>query len=404
MSKLPESWEIKSIKEFANIVTGNTPPTKDLDNFGNEYPWITPTDISTKKYISSSERKLSEKGFKKARQLPEDTVLITSIASIGKNAILKQKGSCNQQINAILPSKYHDSDFIYYWFENNVQKLKNLSGQTAVPILNKTDFSKIQIPLPPLEEQKKIAEILSTVDQKIAFVDNQIEETELLKKGLMQKLLTEGIGHSEFKDSELGRIPVEWEVVKLEKLSSLIKDGTHGTHKEFENGIPLLSAKDINNGKIDYDNCPRLISREDFNKIHKNYTLKDNDILLTVVGTLGRAAIVKNYSSNYTFQRSVAIIRLKQECAVEFYYQIFKSNAFQKQLILKSNASAQAGVYLGELAKLKVILPPLKEQKKIAEILSTTDEKLENLKAKKESFEELKKGLMQKLLTGEVRV
>ena len=163
-------------------------------------------------------------------------------------------------------------------------------------------------------------------------------------------------------------------------------------------------SKDINNGKINYNNYPRLISKEDFYKIHKNYILKDNDILLTVVGTLGRVAIVKNYSNNYTFQRSVAIIRLKEECIVEFYYQIFKSISFKKQLILKSNASAQAGVYLGELAKLKVIFPPLEEQKQIAKILSTTDEKLENLKAKKESFEELKKGLMQKLLTGEVRV
>ena len=109
-------------------------------------------------------------------------------------------------------------EFKLYSIENNIKKLKKISGQTAVPIINKTDFSNIKISLPPLEEQKKIAEILSTVDQKIDFVDKQIEETETLKKGLMQKLLTQGIGHSEFKDSEIGRIPVAWEVKKISEI------------------------------------------------------------------------------------------------------------------------------------------------------------------------------------------
>ena len=190
LGKIPKNWEVKQIKDFSIIVTGNTPPTKDIKNYGTEYPWITPTDIGSKKNIFIGGRSLSSQGYSKARQLPKNTILITSIASIGKNAILKKQGSCNQQINAILPSDNHISEYVYYWFENNISKIIGLAGQTAVLMINKTDFSKIKIPLPPLKEQKQIADILSTVDEKLEVLRAKKEKYEKLKIALSQKLLS----------------------------------------------------------------------------------------------------------------------------------------------------------------------------------------------------------------------
>lgn len=163
----------------------------------------------------------------------------------------------------------------------------------------------------------------------------------------------------EFKD--------DWQREKLYYLSELIKDGTHGTHKDVKNGIFLLSAKDIKDGKIQIQKDCRKISFNDFCKIHKNYILQNKDLLLTIVGTIGEVGMVENYNRNYTFQRSVAIIRLqKQKLNPKYGLQYFKTNIFQTFLKNKTNSSAQAGVYLGELSKIDMSFPSLEEQKKIA--------------------------------------
>jgi type I restriction enzyme S subunit len=412
---IPEEWDAITLKTYSNLLMSNV--DKKTNEEETSVALCNYMDVYRNNYITSNidfmkatASELQIKNF----TLQIGDIMITKDSET-KSDIARASVVIEQLENVLCgyhlalikpnPSKF-DSIFLTKLFELTIirKQLINKANGTTRFGLNVATIENLMIPLPPLPEQQKIAEILSTVDQKIDSIDSKIEETQTLKRGLMQRLLSEGIGHSEFKESEIGRIPTGWEVVKLKTLSTLIKDGTHGTHKEDPHGIPLLSAKDINNGKITFDNTPRLISIEDFNTIHKNYVLKDKDILITVVGTLGRVAIVKNYSNNYTFQRSVAIIRLKENCHIQFYFQVFNSLNFQQQLILKSNASAQAGVYLGELEKLNVPLPPLEEQKQITEILSTTDEKLETLRAKKEAFETLKKGLMQKLLSGEVRV
>lgn len=202
-----------------------------------------------------------------------------------------------------------------------------------------------------------------------------------------------------YKKSKIGIIPDLWEVSTLGDLTETIKDGTHGTHKEFAEGIPLLSAKDIKNGKILVPNDCRKITQDDFNSIHKNFRLRTGDLLLTVVGTIGRVAILTNYQDNFTFQRSVGYIRLKPDHDVNFFSQYFQSTHFVKQLELRSNASAQAGVYLGELAKVVVPILPKKEQEKIASILSAVDEKIDLIDQQIAETEELKRGMMQRLLT-----
>lgn len=124
-------WEQKQVGEMGQVVTGGTPSTQSREFWGDEYPWITPTDISKKKNIFSSERGLSQSGLNNLRSLPANSVLVTCIASIGKNAILRVMGACNQQINAILPNENSDSDFLYYLFEYNKPRLISSAGTTA---------------------------------------------------------------------------------------------------------------------------------------------------------------------------------------------------------------------------------------------------------------------------------
>ncbi|MDX4057358.1 restriction endonuclease subunit S [Aliarcobacter skirrowii] len=256
--------------------------------------------------------------------------------------------------------------------------------------------------VPPLEEQKKIADILTTVDKKIAFVEENISATEKLKKGLMQKLLTEGIGHTEFKDSELGRIPESWEVVQFDKVCD-IRDGTHDSPKYIESGIPFITSKHLTDNGIDFTET-NYISKENHIEFSKRSKVDNGDILFGMIGTIGKPIIV---NTDFEFSiKNIALLKLScNELLSNIYVlNLLKSNIITKQFSKLSNGGVQSFIALGMIRKLKIPLPPLEEQKQIAEILSTVDNKLENLKEKKLFFEELKKGLMQKLLTGEVRV
>ena len=182
-------WVTQKIKELGNVYTGNTPSKKQSANWNsNNYIWVTPTDINNKKDIKNSEYMLSDEGFKKARQLPKNTLLITCIASIGKNAILREAGSCNQQINALVPNNDKNVDFLYYAFEKVSKYMKRIAGKTATQIVNKSTFKNISIEVPNLEEQLKIGIFLNSFDKLIEKKVSKIELLKQRKQGLLQKM------------------------------------------------------------------------------------------------------------------------------------------------------------------------------------------------------------------------
>lgn len=182
-------WEDKLISDIGKVVTGNTPSKKDNDYWNsNQYVWVTPTDISNKKNIYTSDYQLSQKGFSKARQLPKNTLLITCIASIGKNAILRIEGSCNQQINAVIPNDNYDVDYLYYAFEDVSKLMKSIAGKTATQIVNKAAFEKLLLNVPIYEEQQKISGFLNKVDILIDKQTQKIDELKLRKQGFLQKM------------------------------------------------------------------------------------------------------------------------------------------------------------------------------------------------------------------------
>ena len=187
----------------------------------------------------------------------------------------------------------------------------------------------------------------------------------------------------------------EYKYRNLSDISTLIKDGTHGTHENYENGIPLLSAKDINNNKINIPEDCRKISVDDYNKIYKNYLLKKDDILLTIVGSIGRTALYKN--EKVAFQRSVATIRIDDNNNSNYIRQYIESPIIINQLNNMTNSSAQGGVYLSSLSKLNFDIPRKEEQLKVAKFLSLLDKKIELQFKKIEDLKLFKKGLHDKL-------
>ena len=410
---IPEDWEVKRLGELAEVYSGGTPPTAISEYYGGEILWINSGDLNKTK-IFSVEGRIAELGLRNssAKIIQPETLLIALYgATAGVVAISKIEAAINQAVLAIIPRR----DFVYFLLHQLIylqEFIKRTYKQGGQANLSGELVKSCPLVLPPLPEQKKSAEILSTWDEAIEKLNSYIEAKKKLKKALMRRLLTgkqrfkEFIVREGYKKTELGWIPEDWEVRRLGESCELLKDGTHSSHIDVEpsQGLPLLSAKDINNGKIFFSQESRHISEVDFKQIHKSYFLSDGDILLTIVASIGRVAVVENYERNYTIQRSIAVIRLRKQFYNYFYFYFFQCLYFQKELIQRSNASAQAGVYLGELSKIKIPLPPLPEQKKIAEILSKADEEIDLLNQELEKLKTQKKGLMQKLLTGAWRV
>jgi type I restriction enzyme S subunit len=183
-------WEERELEDVGNIVTGTTPSTKK-DKFYQEgvYPWVTPTDITEKKDIFNTKKSLTQKGLDVGRFVPRNSLLVTCIASIGKNTILRKNGSCNQQINSITPYKDCNVDFLYYLIEEKNYILKENAGQGGMAMLNKNDFSNLKFCVShEIKEQQKIANTLSTLDSLIEVQNQQINHLKQHKKGLMQQM------------------------------------------------------------------------------------------------------------------------------------------------------------------------------------------------------------------------
>ena len=388
MSNLPKGWEEVKLGEILNIQTGKKNAQDSKEN--GEYPFFT-RSIDTQKIDTYS----------------FDTEALF-IAGEGNFTVKYYKGKFDLHQRTYMLTALKENTVDLKFLQNNIQpkvyQLVATSVGSTVQSLRKPIIEALKIPLPPLEEQKKIANILSTVDKKIAFVEENINATEELKKGLMQKLLTEGIGHTEFKDSELGRIPESWEIKSLSKVCNKVVDknkdllyvnvltnsatlGIISQNEYFDREI--VTEKNLVNyfvvNKFDYIYNPRISINAPCGPI--NQCKKYENGIVSPLYTVFR---IEKDSINNDY--------------LEFY---FLSNHWNKYIKDNSNTGARhdrMSISDKLFFSMPIFIPPVEEQKQIAEILSTVDKKLENLKNKKLFFEELKKGLMQKLLTGEVRV
>ncbi len=187
-------------------------------------------------------------------------------------------------------------------------------------------------------------------------------------------------------------------LVPLRDISTHIKDGTHGTHKRVESGVPLLSAKNVGkNGRLHWDKSDDLISEADYAVLTAQFTPKANDLLLTVVGSIGRSALFDG--TRVAFQRSVAFVRVTEAVVPAYLYQATCSPNFVRQLERRCNVTAQAGLYLGELAKIAIPLPSHERQEGIARVLASIDTAIEKTEALIAKHQQIKSGLMHDLFT-----
>jgi type I restriction enzyme S subunit len=316
----------------------------------------------------------------------------------------------------------HSQRWLSYWLQHpGVRRLIAVGAtgtSNSMKNISKETVLSLPVPRTPLPEQQKIATILSAVDDKLDVIARQIETTQTLKQGLMQALFSRGVGtqdatgdwisHTDFRDSELGAIPKAWEVVPLGGLIHKLMDFRGRTPKKLGmdwggGDIPALSANNVRMGYIDFDRECYLGSNELYSAWMVHGDTKQNDLLFTMEAPLGNVAVIPD-DRKYILSQRVILLRPTERVSHSYLFQYLRSDAFAKILDVNATGTTAKGIQQKRLVQLPVALPSLEEQVRIADVLGVLDAKLETLSAKQAHYDTIKRGLMQKLLTGEWRV
>ena len=397
---IPQEWEVKPVKDFGKVVTGNTPSTAEASNYGDEYMFVSPADLSDdKKYILRTEKMLSSKGYAVSRKMPKGAILYTCIGStIGKIGIASCELTSNQQINAVICDD--NNEYFYYALLFLTGRIKMLAGEQAVPIINKSDFERIKLAVPPMGEQRKIAEILGVWDEAIEKQSRLIERLEVRKRALMQRLLTGRV--------RLPGFTTPWQKVKLGEIGNTYNGLTGKSKDDFENGnvkfIPYVNV--FSNEKIDVNNlgCVNVDSDENQNKV------KFGDIFFTVSSEtpdeVGMASVLLEDAEDTYLNSFCFGYRLNNFDVLNpvFASYILRGDKFRKSIITLAQGSTRFNISKSEVMKLQIELPSLHEQKAIAEVLMAADNEIAIHRKKLDALRQQKRGLMQQLLTGKTRV
>ena len=225
---MKQGWEYKKLREIGHIVTGSTPSTKDETNYSpREYCFVKPSDLPSQgiALIEETEYYVSSKGLSKSRVLPTGSVLVSCIGSIGKIGILTKEACSNQQINAIIPKNDIDSKFIAYSIYAYRFLLESIANAPVVPIINKTDFSKIQIPLPPKSTQLSIVSELDKINELIRLKKEQLKDYDNLAQSIFYEMFGDPV------ENEKG-----WEVKKLIEVSTLLNGRAYKQNELLDSG------------------------------------------------------------------------------------------------------------------------------------------------------------------------
>ena len=260
--------------------------------------------------------------------------------------------------------------------------------------LNADVMMKINFKVPTLPEQVQIGEFFDNLDHLITLHQRKLAKLKELKQGYLQKLFPKN--GSKFPQLRFAGFADAWEKRKLIDQLSLLKDGTHGTHKDGDFAF-LLSAKNVIQNSIVFDDSDRKISEDDFNDVYANYHIKKNDVLLTIVGTIGRVALFPRLTVPVAFQRSVAILRTKPTLFPYFLALELQTPSIQSKIKARANMSAQAGIYLGDLKKIVIAIPKSEEQIEIAMFLNRLTNLIAATQCKLDLLKKLKKGYLQKM-------
>jgi len=403
---VPEGWTSAPLTSFCDVVGGGTPDRSTLDYWNGNIPWASPSEITSRssKYISATKESITRKGLEmsSAKLHPAGTVLMTSRASIGYVAINTVPMATNQGFQSLRCKDNALAEFMYQYVIWKRPELNKMSAGSTFSEISSSSVKKLTVTFPPLPEQKKIAAILSSVDDVIEKTQAQIDKLNDLKIGMMQELLAHGIGpngkpHTEFKDSPVGRIPVDWVVTDLGRIAEFINGNSFNAQEWNESGLPIIRIQNLNGQrKFNYYQ----------GEVNHKWLVNTGDLLFAWSGQRGKSfgARIWKGPRGVLNQHIFKVVPDDTVVMTSFLAVLLKSVQVDIERQAHGFKDSFMHVKKSDLTKHVVALPSFSEQRRIVKVIEGLSYRLSISADKLERYKYLKKGLMQDLLTGKVRV
>lgn len=366
--------------DICDIKSGGTPSRTKQEYWNGNIPWVKISDF-TSKYIDKTSEFITDEGLNNssAKIVQKGSILFTVFATLGEVAILNIEATTNQAIAALtINNPEVNNDYLYYCLTSLKEYVNNIGRGVAQNNINLSILRDMDIPLPPLETQRKIAATLDKVTRTIDLCNAILEKLDLLVKARFVEMFGKG----------------NFKTCKLKDVCTKITDGTHKTPTYLSEGITFISAKNIVNGKLDFADV-KYISKEEFNEIQKRCQTEIYDILLSKSGSLGSPTVLRTNEPLGLFE-SLAIIKYdRSKLLSEFLCEQLKTDAIQRQFKTGTKGVAIKHLHLNVIGSIDIIVPPIDLQQQFAAFVAQTDKSKLAVKKVLEKAETLKKALMQ---------
>lgn len=415
---IPDDWEVKSLGDSVDILRGGSP--RPIENYlttnADGINWIKIGDVKPNdKYIRKTEEKIIPEGKSRSREVKKGDFILSNSMSFGRPYILAIDGCIHDGWLTI--QKYaetFDKEFLYYLLGSDevFNQYVQMAAGSSVQNLNKDKVADLQLKIPPLPEQQRIAKALSDVDALISTTEKLIQKKKNIKQGAMQNLLTgkkrlPGFGPQTkspaYKQTELGSIPEDWEVKEFGDYASIVRGGSPRPIQNFlttnSDGINWIKIGDVKPEDKYIVSTEEKIIRE--GKTHSREVHK-GDFILSNSMSFGRPYILQ--IDGCIHDGWLAIQNYQDTFDTDFLYYLLGSDEIFKQYIEMAAGSSVQNLNKEKVAKLLVPIFDKKEQTAIASVLSSMDKEIENLNTKLEKYRNLKTAMMQQLLTGKIRL
>lgn len=400
---IPEDWEIKYLSDFGKIQSGGTPSTTMAEYWGGNIAWCTPSDITSTptKYINVTERTITEAGLNNsaATVMPEGSILLCTRATIGELKINSIPMATNQGFKNITVNNSGNAEFLYYLLQTKKSRMLDLAIGSTFLEISKTALSKILLQIPMRDEQNKIADALSDMDNLVVVLEKQIAKKKAIKQGAMQELLT--------GKRRLPGFSGEWETRTLHEISNEMVDGPFGSnlkteHYTTERQVRIIQLSNIgeagwNNANVKYTTFSHAAELQ-------RCIVQPGSILIAKMMPAGRAIICPDNEKSYILGSDV--VKVVPNSSVDSRYLVYatKSRFYLDQIADDTQGSTRARTSVSKLRKTAILFPEKDEQIAIADILSEMDMEIATLEEKLAKYRQVKQGMMQQLLTGKIRL
>ncbi len=387
-------WKECTIADLGKIITGKTPSTKNNEYWNGSVMFVTPKDIHSTKHILHTERYISEQGKIKMSGciLPENAVCVSCIGNIGYLGITTQECISNQQINSIVVNENNDTDYVYYLLKSFWSYFKHCEFQsTAVSILNKTQFSNIKVKIPTIKVQKRIASVLSALDDKIELnnrINKNLEEQ-------AQAIFVDYMNNNRYN------------LIPLDKIADII-DCLHSKKpvSVTESNYQLIQLNNIrDDGFLDMTACRYMISKKDYENWTRKCEITEGDCLITNVGRIG-AVCQAPAGTKATMGRNMTCIRLKNKFNLSAYLiTALLSKHMKTQIILNTDeGTIMDALNVKNIPKLLFPFYTSEIMKNLEKILLPIRKQIENNNLQNQCLSAIRDSLLPKLINGEIDV